>query len=50
MRTEIIAKDSRGKVVYHYSEPRHLSDAEVDADLKGMMVDKSTHQVTIIRS
>ena len=45
--THIIAKDSRGKVVYKFSTPRNLAPEEIEQDLKDMCVDRATHQVEI---
>lgn len=45
--TEIIATDKRGKVVYHYSTPRTLSQEEIEQDLREWGVEKSKHTIII---
>lgn len=47
--TEITALDSRGNVAYHSVVYGHLTEVEIEADLKAWAVNKETHTINVER-
>ena len=49
MTTEITALNSKGTIAYHSVDNGHLTEVEIEENLKAWAVDKSTHTIIVER-